>query len=236
MRKRPSTQPNSEVVFSLSDAKKLLLEMEERISRLEAQAFGTGIYLEETAPIKRSKGRPPRLDPKEVHERRDKSANWLERNWPFLSVALRQAKTPRDVTNAIQEAAKRKPLVFPQPYFCEPEKHEEALWQFLQSGRFCGNPRNLAAAIAGFPEYTWKRSFDICSGHPYIALPAVEAYWDYMRRNFPDRLRELGATKTPEQVKAVLRKSHTQDPIYLHLKKNPEKVLEWLNAGKPSVN
>src|ERR1017187_2007591 len=35
---------------------------------------------------------------------------------------------------------------------------EEALWQSIQSGRFNGNPRNLAGAMAGLPELRGKRA------------------------------------------------------------------------------
>jgi hypothetical protein len=36
-------------------------------------------------------------------------------------------------------------------------------------------------------------------------------------------------------MKVALKKSRTHDPTYLRLKENPEKALEWLNAGKPPM-
>jgi hypothetical protein len=167
-------------------------------------------------------------------KRRDHLANWMERNWPYLSVALRKAKNSHEAITAIITAATGKYIGPQSPFYRDPEKHEEALWQFLMSGRFHGNPRNLAGAMAGLPELSWKRSFDICSVQPCKIHVAIEAYWDYVRRHFPDRLRELQIAKTEEQVKAVLKKSRTHDPVYLCLKENPEKVLEWLKAGDPS--
>jgi hypothetical protein len=63
----------------------------------------------------------------------------------------------------------------------------------------------------------------------------LQAYWDYMRRNFSDRLRELEEARTPLDVKIILARSRTNDPLYLHLKDNPGKVKEWLDEGKPKL-
>ena len=123
--------------------------------------------------------------------------------------------------------------MFQPSFYDNPAKHEEALWLFLQSGRYHENPRNLAGAMAGLPELSWKRSFDICSHNPCKQPIAPPAVWDYMRRNFYDRWRELQSVETAEQVKRVLAKSPTQDPTYLHLKKHPDQALEWLNSGRP---
>jgi hypothetical protein len=119
------------------------------------------------------------------------------------------------------------------PFYDAPEKFEQELGNFLRSARFHGNPRNLAAAMAGLPELSWKRSFDICTKHPHKGGQMLQAYWDHMRRNFPDRLRELEAAKTALDVKIVLARSRTDDPLYLHLKENPDQVKGWLEAGKP---
>ena len=104
----------------------------------------------------------------------------------------------------------------------------------MKGGRFHGNPRNLAAAMSGLPELSWKRSFERCSAHPYKTGHKIPSYWDHMRRKFPVRLRELEEAKTELDVKIVLARSRTDDAIYLHLKDNPDKVKEWLKLGKPS--
>jgi hypothetical protein len=61
----------------------------------------------------------------------------------------------------------------------------------------------------------------------------LQVYWDYMKRKFPVRLRELEEARTELDVKIVLSRSRTNDPVYLHLKENPDKVKEWLEEGKP---
>jgi hypothetical protein len=224
----------SEVALSLPDVGKMLAEMNKRIERLEAEVFGAGADVLGTLPVKHGKGRRPLLELHELLQRRDHLTNWLERNWPYLSVALRKAGNAQEAASAIKEAKRRMQGVFYAPFYSYTEKHAESLWQFLQSGRFHGNPRNLAGAMAGLPELSWKRSFDICASHPCKSPLALEACWDHMRRNFPDRWRELRDAKTPEQVTAVLKKSRTQDPTYLHLKEHPAEALEWLKLGNPS--
>ena len=234
MRKKPSIQVISEVALSLPEVAEKLKTMDKRIKLLETEIFWAGPPPQASPTAKRRKGRRPKLEQQELLARRTQLTTWLEQNWPYLSVALRKAKSAHAGAAAINEAKKRKGGIMQPPFYHEPEKHEATLWQFLQSGRFHGNPRNLAAAMAGLPELSWKRSFDVCSSHPCKQPLAIEAYWDYLRRNFPDRWRELRGATTPEQVKAVLRRSRTNDPHYLRLKKYPEEALESLNAGNPA--
>ena len=89
--------------------------------------------------------------------------------------------------------------------------------------------------MAGLPELSWKRSFDICSARPCKKAHKIETYRDHMRRNFPDRLRELEDARTELGVKIVLARSRTEDPVYLHLRDNPTEVKKWLERGKPIV-
>jgi len=150
---------------------------------------------------------------------------------------MRKAEHSNNPSVAIVEliAAKRDGIsgVFQPPFYDSPENFIDALGGFLTSGRFHGNPRTLAAAMAGLPEMSWKRSFDICSAHPYTTGHALQAYRDYMKRKFPDRLKELDKVRTEEGVRMVLARSRTHDPLFLHLKENPGKVKEWLEFGKP---
>jgi hypothetical protein len=182
-------------------------------------------------------GRKPKLETDKLLKRREHLTSWLEQNWPRLSVALHGTETSGNPAEAIAAlvAAKTEGIsgVAQPPFYYAPEKYEQELGKFLGSGRFHGNPRNLAAAMAGLPELSWKRSFDICTNHPYKGGQMLQAYWDYMRRNFPDRLRELEEARTPLDVKIVLARSRTDDPLYRHFKDNPDKVKEWLEAGKP---
>ncbi len=235
MRKKPPSTPRSEEANSQLNMEKRLTEICERLERLEAEVFGTDVLCQSPLPPRPSKkGRKPRIDPKEVLERRDRLTVWLEQNWPFLSVRLSEAEKPVHAAVAMIYAKKRIQGVFQPPFYNEPEKYAEELWQFLQSGRFHENPRNLAGALAGLPEVSWKRSFDICSKHPCRQSRPLEAYRDHIQRNFPDRFRELCAAKTVEEVKTILAKSRTTDPTYAHLKEKPDQALEWLALGDPA--
>jgi len=211
--------------------------LELRIARLEAAVFPFG--LEKLIPTqpKRRKGRKPKLAADVLLKRRVSLTTWLEQNWPRLLVAMRKAESSGNTSDAMAALidAKNHGIqgVFQPPFYHSPEQFETALGAFLKSGRYRGNPRNLAAAMAGLPEVSWKRSFDICIQHPYKTGFAIQAYWDYMERKFPDRLRELEEAKTPLEVKIVLARSRTNDLVYRHLKENPGQVKERLAAGKP---
>lgn len=235
MRKARQNSRRSEEPFSLEHAQKLISELVLRVEKLENQAFWDGMRARFQPPAKRSKGRPPRIPEDELLDRRKNLSSWIEFNWPEVSVRLRNARSSVEALAAMVSAKERSPGAFQPPFYHTIEQHESALWQFLQSGRFYGNPKNLASAMAGLPELSWKRSFDICCRYPDKGCSHLHAYWDYMRRNFPDRLRELSTASSTDEVKAILAKSRTQDPVYQHLKANPDKVLDWLAAGKPSL-
>ena len=239
MRNKREITEYSEVAFSLADAQRLIQELTARLEKLEQQSSpvidGKAQLPSVTVETSNKKRGPrKRVPTPELLERRKNLNTWLEQNWPFLSVALRKANYSHEALTAINAAKEHIPGVFQPDFYRSTEKYEEPLWTFLRSGRFHGNPRNLAAAMAGLPELSWKRSFDICSHYPYRGGIATEAYWDYMRRNFPDRLRELAEVRTTEQVRLVLARSRTKDSIYLRLKAHPDKALEWLSRGKPS--
>jgi hypothetical protein len=233
MRNKRLVKRNSKDRFSLQMAEEMIAELRHRIERLEAEVLDdVGSVLPEPA-VRRRKGRRPAIEISALLERRNRLATWLEQNWPQLSIALRKAKDSRESIQAMQTAKEHIAGAFQPPFYHHPETFEAQLWSFLESGRFRGNPRNLAGAMAGLPELSWKRSFDICSAHPLKGGQPVQASWDYMRRNFPDRLRELNEVQTPEQVRVVLARSRTNDPVYLHLKEHPNRALEWLQTGKP---
>ena len=109
----------------------------------------------------------------------------------------------------------------------------DLIWNFVTSGRFHDNLRNFANAMAGVPEMSWKRSFDLCTANPPNPPISMHprAYRDFLHRNFPERLRELESARTPDQVAKILAKSRSKDPTYLTLRAEPAKVLEWLQKG-----
>lgn len=224
MSKRPTIDVNSETEFSLPEAKRMISDLQERVLRLEAELFGTGAFVSGPPTAKHGMGRKRLLEQQEVLKRRDVLTRWIEVDWPLLSVALRKTKSADDALAAIVAATLRVPYVMHASFYRTPEAHKEQLWEFLESGRLSGNPRNLAGAVAGLPELSWKRSLDICQQNPCKFPLAPQAWPDFMRRKFPDRLRELRAGTTKEQTKAILARSKSTDPTYLHLKKHPEEL------------
>ena len=231
MRKRPTIDATSEAEFSLAEAKRKISDLYERVSRLEAELFGTGAYVLGPLPVKPEMGRKRKLEKEELLKRRDELSRWVEEVWPVLSVALRKSKDSDHARAAILAAKESVPFVIQAPFYRAPERHEEQLWEFLESGRLSGNPRNLAGAMAGLPELSWKRSLDRCQQNPCQFPLAKQAWPDFMRRKFPTRLQELYAAATPDDAEAILARSKTTDPTYLHLKKHPEEALLVLKAA-----
>jgi len=215
---------------------KLISELQTRIERLESEVSLLGGTLPPQPPPKPRRGRKARLNPEVVLLRRVRLTAWLETNWPQLSVPLRRAQKSGKTSEAIEALIGAPKDSFRSPHHSQfydtPERFEKELAAFFKSGRYFENPRNLAAAMAGLPELSWKRSFDICSMHPYKTDHKIPAYRDHLRRNFPDRLRELDDAKTELDVRIVLARSRTDDPLLIHLRENPGSVKEWLEAGK----
>ena len=177
----------SEEDFSLANAKKLISDLQERVLRLEAELFGTGVLVLGPPPVKPGMGRKRKLEQEELLKRRDALSRWIEEGWQSLSVALRKAKNADDALAAVLAARQRVPFVMQAPFYNAPEKHTEQLWEFLQSGKLSGNPRNLAGAVAGLPELSWKRSLDISQKNPCQFPLAPQAWPDFLRRKFPDQ-------------------------------------------------
>jgi len=237
MRNEPSRRKSSETALSPERVREWLSEHDVRLERLEKAAFPGGQADLTPSPPKPRKGRKPKLETDALLERRKNLTAWLEQNWPRLLVAMREAESSGNYAGAIVALVAAKnhgiPGVGQPPFYDSPERFATALEAFFKSGRYHGNPRNLAAAMAGLPELSWKRSFDICTEHPHKTGHALEALWDYMSRNFPDRLRELEGAVTELDVKIVLARSRTNDPVYRHFKENPGTVKERIEVGKP---
>ena len=135
---------------------------------------------------------------------------------------------------AITEAKGQGGHPFQPQFYKTPDRFADQLWEFLKSKRYRDNPRNLAAAMAGLPELSWKRSFDKCSPQavPEVGMQ-VRAYREYVRRKFPDRFAALLKAQSTEEIEAILKGSRSRDRILNHLRDNPSKVQNWLEAGKP---
>jgi len=171
-------------------------------------------------------GRRPRIPSDEYARRRDDLVQFIEIRWPDLVNHLKRRKSIGSLLQAIKEASPGAVSNWP---YCHLTENIGALWEFLQSGRYKGEPRQIAYALAGVPEVTWRSSLDYCTKNPsrlHIALPA---FMDHIRRHNDLCLKSLlqdGAT--PENLRR-LRRCCAE---CRHLAEKPERVVEALQEGK----
>ena len=76
--------------------------------------------------------------------------------------------------------------------------------------------------MAGLTELSWKRSYDLSLKNSFQIPRAPQAWRDHLHRRFPDKMREVLAVETLDEVTAVLARSRTRDATYIYLKKHPE--------------
>jgi hypothetical protein len=178
-----------------------------------------------------AKGRRSKLAFSDLLERRRLLIEIFEQFCPEILAALRNATNATEAAEALKSSVSAWNGVRP-PILWETSLYAEQLWNFLNSSRFNFNLRNLANAMAGVPEMSWKRSFDLCVKNP--PTPPIplhpRAIRDFLHRNFPERLQELESAKTLKEVKMILAKSRSKDPRYLKLKENKNWVLGWLKS------
>ena len=112
-------------------------------------------------------------------------------------------------------------------------RHAEELWDFLTSGRYHGDPRQIANALAGVPILSWRRSFDICGQEPSFMNIHLRAIRDYLRRKFPDRFRELMAARAAEEAHRIIKRARSDDRLIKQLKQHADLTWQALEAGLP---
>jgi hypothetical protein len=218
---------------------KKLGEILSRLALLEDQnrddEYGTDQTLEPEPqwPLAATRGRKSKLPLDQLLERRKQLIEIVEQYCPEIIEALQKASNASEAAEGLLISVSAWTGSRP-PILQETEKHAEQLWSFLKSGRFHDNLRNLANAMAGVPEMSWKRSFDLCTKNsPRPPIPLHHrVYRNFLYRNFPERLHELESAQTTEQVSKILAKSRSKDPDYLKLKTSPEWVLRWLQGGR----
>jgi hypothetical protein len=214
-----------------------LRDLAARVEKLEQIVALEG--LRDSSPLmnqdrKRGKGRPPGILQDELHKRTRTLVLWFETYWPEISEGLRAAHNEHDVALAFEGTKRHASYVFAPPFYEKPSFFSGQCHEFItgKPNRYRGNPRNLAAGMAGLPEISPKRSFDRCSKFAAACLPLGErVYRDYLQRNFPDRLARLLAAKESNEAAKILRGSRSKDPLIEHLLQNAGKVQFWLRCG-----
>jgi hypothetical protein len=233
MRKARRSTGKSEETTSSQPIDNVLAELRQRVEKLEQIVFfnlGNDLPFSES---RRGRGRPTKVPVSDLIKRRDALVLWIEENWPEVELAIRKARNAEDLHASLKRARGSGTHPFQPLFYHQPEKYLQQLWAFLCSDRYHGNPRDIAGAMAGMPELSWKRSFDICGGHKCATFKHPRAYRDYLKKKFPQRFRELLAAKNAEEVIGILKRSRTKDQHYLALSQNSARVLTWLEAGLP---
>lgn len=196
---RQKHNPSGNSVQETSDRGALLerLEaLERRVSLLEAEVLPFRSLVQPEPP---KRGVRPKLEEGDLLGRRNSLVSWLEALWPHIGGHLVRAKSASDVRSALgayksEESAN---------YIWE---RADTLCEFLASGRFHRKPpkaqaaraldgswlkpdvmqaamalpsRQIASALAGVPELSWRTSFDRCMRKPCQTVPSyriAEAY------------------------------------------------------------
>jgi len=205
-------------------------ELEKRVAALEQELSERQFRLPE--PPKGKPGPKPKLRKEDVLQRRDALILWFENNWPELRLAIRKAEKAEHLIPALRKMEGLSNSRSEPPFYTEWQKYWPVLWEFLQSGRYYNNPRNLANAMAAIPEMSWKRSFDICSSNPSHLEIQHRAVLDYLQRKVPERLKAIrGADEDPQLIREILRR-RTKDRQLLILADQADYVLQYLEEGK----
>jgi hypothetical protein len=224
---------NSSLLFGnrIAELEKTMVELTKRVEELERRD-----RVNIPMPLKRKRGPKPKLSKDELLRRRDTLILWLEENWPELSHAIKRA---RKAEQLIPIMRKMRPLSSHHeqpPFIKEWNRYWPKLWEFIaRSGRYYNNPRNIANALAGVPELSWKRSFDVCSSHPSHLSIQPRAVLDYLLRNVPERLKAIRAANGDvERIRDIL-ESRTKDNHLVMLSLQAMHVAQYLKEGEPVV-
>jgi hypothetical protein len=230
-RKAPTKQPKSKDVKS-ADSLPFLLErvqeLEKRVAELEK-----GDHFEFPAPPKPKPGPKPSIRLDDLLQRRDALIHWLEDNWPELRRAIRRADKAEHLIPALRRAKGIGSYEWQPPFYTEWKQYWPLMWEFTQTKRYRNNPRNIANAMAGIPEISWKRSFDLCSSHPSHLEIQKRAVLDYLQRKVPERLKAIRrADGDTEQIREILQK-RTKDRQLHILGHQAEYIPRYLEEGEP---
>lgn len=164
--------------------------------------------------------------------RRDRLVHFLEFYWPFLGRLLAQPQNGTAILLALQKCV-NSPNSSLVPTAEELLQHSTSLLQFLWSSDYSGDPRQIANAMAGIPEYSWSTSLKKCRNHPSTMAIGEVAMRDYLRRKCPAALAKLLNAKSPDDAARIMKAVRTDDRELLWLASHPEYLLRLLERGQP---
>lgn len=212
-----------------------MAEIERRLAGLESRIEGGWWRLQLSSPRTSDPARRQTrrtLDDHELQRRRDDLYDYCAYNWPELTRVISKAKSPQDLKQYLE-------FGFPveDGYQAEAGKrlvgNSSALWAFTRSGRYHGDPLQVANGLAGVPELKWRTSLNRCSRIPPRIRPHFRFIRDHLRRRFPERFRELIWAKKTETIVEILSRTRSGDEVILMFRHIPDRVGEYLSAGLP---
>jgi hypothetical protein len=174
------------------------LELEKDVAMLKDLSGWPGFTHRESGVLKKKPGPKQKIDDADLLHSRDALLNWLEPIWPWMEDRLSSARTAEEVRVVLASVAED-PYLRPdwQARFLD---NARSLLEFMQSERFgktlpkatvvnaltrpwedagrrrAANrlpARQIANAMAGVPDCTWRTSLDRCSKNPSNKIIAI---------------------------------------------------------------
>jgi len=108
-----------------------------------------------SAPVKR--GRRPRISLDDYQSRRNDLLTFLQIRWSDLAEVMLNPENLEHLLRIIDSASPGAKRAWTYQHLAE---NIGTLWTFLMSGRYTGQPIQIANAIAGVPELSWRSSLD----------------------------------------------------------------------------
>lgn len=185
--------------------------------------------LADSEPIISRRGRDPLIPRAQLERRRDDLVNFIEVRWPDLVSHMRTRKGLEHLVQTLKNVSPGAQTTWPYLHLTE---NIGELWEFLRSGRYKGEPRQIAYAMAGVPEMAWRSSLDACTKSPSRLHINPPAFKDHIRRHNPELLRTLLATGATQGHLKQLAK-HCDECRRLAAK--PKLVLQALKEGQALI-
>lgn len=154
-------------------------------------------------PVTLKRGRRPRIPLEDFARRRDFMIMFIEARWPSLVDAFDKRESRESILLALAEASPGGEDTWP---YRNLTNHIAQLWEFLNSGRYRGEPRNIAYAMAGLPELKWRSSLDWGMKNPSPLHIAPAAFADHIRRHNPACWSVLASHGVTQDTLKLLRK------------------------------
>lgn len=224
----------------VADLEKRLVALENRFREPNKDSAGVDLSLErydlfgkansdpaELEPVPAKRGRRPLIPRAQLERQRDDLINFLEPRWPDLLKHMRRPKSSAHLEQAIKVASPGAETTWPYLHLT---RNIRELWDYLKSGRYKGEPRQIANAMAGVPDMTWRSALDACTKHPSRLPINPPAFKDHIRRYNPELLRALIADGPTKQNMKQLAK-HCDECRRLASK--PQLMLRTLKEGEP---